>query len=177
MHTLEVQLADVDRGVYEDLTMRAAQHPSETLPFLATRLLAYCLEYSEGIGFSAGGVSSTDEPAVSITDLTGSIMRWIEVGAPTWQRLHTGRKQSESLVVYSHRDASVLLASWAGKAIYRADDIRLITFDEGFCEALAARLARRTRLSLSRTEGQIYLEVDGEMLTSAVHEHSIVDLA
>ena len=43
MHTFDVQLADLDRGVYEDLTLRLAQHPSETAEFMVTRLLAYCL--------------------------------------------------------------------------------------------------------------------------------------
>ena len=30
MYNFAVQLADVDRGVYEDVTLRAARHPSET---------------------------------------------------------------------------------------------------------------------------------------------------
>jgi len=45
MHTFAVQLADVDRGVYEDLSLRVARHPSETGAFMMTRVLAYCLEY------------------------------------------------------------------------------------------------------------------------------------
>ena len=60
-----VQLADVDRGVYESLELRVAQHPSETPAFMLTRLLAYCLEYREGIAFTEG-VSAGDEPALSL---------------------------------------------------------------------------------------------------------------
>ena len=30
------------------------EHPSETAAFMVTRLLAYCLEYAEGIAFSEG---------------------------------------------------------------------------------------------------------------------------
>ena len=30
IHTFTVQLADVDRGVYESFSLRAAKHPSET---------------------------------------------------------------------------------------------------------------------------------------------------
>ena len=59
MHTFDVQVADVDRGVYESLSLRMAQHPSETGAFMLTRLLAYCLEYAEGIAFTEG-VSATD---------------------------------------------------------------------------------------------------------------------
>ncbi|MGO8608693.1 YaeQ family protein, partial [Rhizobium johnstonii] len=52
IHTFSVQLADVDRGVYEDLMLRVARHPSETDAYMVTRLHAYLLEYQEGIAFS-----------------------------------------------------------------------------------------------------------------------------
>ena len=67
IHTFAVQLADIDRGVYEDLALRVARHPSETDAFMMTRVLAYCLEFEEGIAFSEG-ISSTDEPAVLVRD-------------------------------------------------------------------------------------------------------------
>ena len=86
MHTFDVQLADLDRGVYDDLTLRLAQHPSETAAFMVTRLLAYCLEYAEGIAFSEG-VAATNEPAVLVRDATGAQTAWIEVGAPDAERL------------------------------------------------------------------------------------------
>jgi uncharacterized protein YaeQ len=66
-----VRLADADRGVYETLNLRLAQHPSESAEFLVTRLLAYCLEYAEGIAFSKG-LSDPDEPAIMVRDLTGA---------------------------------------------------------------------------------------------------------
>ena len=49
MHTFDVQLADVDRGCYENLTLRVARHPSETDAYMVTRLLAYCLEFEDGM--------------------------------------------------------------------------------------------------------------------------------
>ena len=75
MYNFAVQLADVDRGVYEDVTLRAPRHPSETDAYMMTRVLAYCLEYAEGITFS-DGISSTDEPAVLVRDLTGRLTTW-----------------------------------------------------------------------------------------------------
>ncbi len=61
IHTFTVQLSDVDRGVYDELQLRVARHPSETAPYMLTRVLAYCLEFEEGIAFSEG-VAATDEP-------------------------------------------------------------------------------------------------------------------
>jgi uncharacterized protein YaeQ len=44
---------------------------------MLVRILAYCLEYAEGIEMTSG-VSSGDEPAVVIRDLTGRVTAWIE---------------------------------------------------------------------------------------------------
>ena len=93
IHTFAVQLADVDRGVYDDLTLRVARHPSETDAYMLTRVLAYCLEFEEGIAFSTGGLSDPDEPALSVRDLTGALRSWIEIGAPDAARPHRPRPQ------------------------------------------------------------------------------------
>ena len=58
-----------------------ARQPSETVEYMFTRALAYCLEYQEGIALTEG-VAAGDEPAVLVRDLTGRIIAWIEVGAP-----------------------------------------------------------------------------------------------
>ena len=47
--SLRHRLSDVDRNVYEQLELRAAQHPSEANRSLLTRVLAFCLSYEEGI--------------------------------------------------------------------------------------------------------------------------------
>ncbi len=44
----KVQLSHVDRGVYEALDVKMAQHPSETRRFLLCRLCAFVLLYEEG---------------------------------------------------------------------------------------------------------------------------------
>jgi len=173
IHTFDVQLADVDRGVYEDLTLRVARHPSETEAFMMTRMLAYCLEYEEGIGFSEG-ISATDEPAVLVRDLTGRVTAWIEVGAPDDARLHYGSKLADRVIVYTHRDPAKVLAPWAGRRIHRAEDIVLRSFDPGFVDAAVALLERRNTMTLSVTEAQLYLDLNGAALTSRIHETPIL---
>lgn len=87
MYNVSIEVSDVDRGVYQTLDLRLAMHPSETAEYMATRLLAYCLEWEEGIEFTAG-LSNGDEPAIVVRDLTGRITAWIEVGMPDADRLH-----------------------------------------------------------------------------------------
>lgn len=168
IHTFTVQLSDVDRGVYDELQLRVARHPSETAPYMLTRVLAYCLEYEEGIGFSEG-VAATDEPAVLVTDLTGALVAWIEVGAPDAARLHTGSMKAERVAVYTHRDPAKVSAAWAGKRIHRGDEVLLHSFDPGFVERLAESIERRSTATLTRTEGRIYLELNGTSGESDIH--------
>jgi uncharacterized protein YaeQ len=173
LHTLTLHLSDIDRGVYQELELRMARHPSETTEFLITRLLAYCLEYTDGIAFSDGGVSSTDEPAVLVRDLTGRITAWIEVGAPDADRVHRGSKRAERVAVYTHRDPVKVLAQLSGKRIHHAADIPLVSFDRAFVEAAAAALERRNAATVSVTERQLYLELNGSSLSTSITEHRL----
>ncbi len=105
IYTADIDLADHDRGVYETLALRVARHPSESDEYLVTRLLAYALEYTEGLEFSTGGLSSPDDPALAVRDLTGALRAWIEIGWPDGARLHKAAKASPRVAVYPHKDA------------------------------------------------------------------------
>ena len=173
LHNFAVQLADIDRGVYQDLELRLARHPSETVEFMLTRLLAFCLEYQEGIAFSDGGISATDEPAVLVRDLTGRLTAWIEVGAPDAERVHRGSKLAGRAAIYTHRDPATVLAQLAGKRIHRADMIPLYSVDRDFLDSAVAAITRRNTVTLSITEGVLYLDLNGTSLSASVEEHRL----
>ena len=172
IHTFDIDVADVDRGVYDSITLRVARHPSETDAYMVTRVLAYCLELEEGIAFG-GGISSTEEPAVLVRDATGSVTAWIEVGAPDAARLHFGSKLAGRVAVYTHRDPAKVLAAWEGKTIHRSGDIVVRSFEPAFIETAVAALARRNTATVSVTEGQLYLDLNGVSASTGVHEHAI----
>ncbi|SFB28486.1 Uncharacterized conserved protein YaeQ, suppresses RfaH defect [Nocardioides alpinus] len=172
MYVFEIELADTDRGVYEQFTLRAARHPSETDAYLVTRVLAYCLEFEDGITFS-DGISTTADPAVLVRDLSGKLLAWIEVGAPDAARLHTGSKAAERTTIYTHRDPTRVLAQWTGAKIHRAEEIVLHSFEPGFIDSAVGAIERRNALTLTVTERQLYLELNGLHLSSAVHDHPI----
>jgi uncharacterized protein YaeQ len=171
MYNFAIQLADVDRGVYEDITLRAARHPSETDTYMMTRVLAYCLEYVEGITFSEGISSTATEPAVLVRDLTGRLTTWIEVGAPDAERLHFGSKLADRTTVYTHRNPEKVIAAWSGKRVHRLEQITVQSFDQGFLDAAVAVLERRNTLTVSVVEGQLYLEFNGVTSSSDIHVH------
>jgi uncharacterized protein YaeQ len=172
IHTFTVNLADVDRGVYDELSLRVARHPSETDAYMLTRVLAYCLEFEEGIAFSEG-ISTTEEPAVLVRDMTGTIRSWIEIGAPDAARLHFGSMQAERTVVYTHRDPGKVSAPWAGKRIHRSEDIVLYNFDAGFIDSATRVIERRNTATVSITERHLYLDLNGSSFETDVHERPV----
>ena len=172
IYRVSVELADIDRGVYETLDLRLARHPSETLDYMATRLLAYCLEYTEGIALT-DGVSSGDEPAIVVRDLTGKLTAWIEIGLPSAERLHRGHKLAGRAAVYTHRGITQVLGELNGHGIHRAGDIPVVELDRGFVTTLAESLDRRSKLSLSVTEGHLYVDVGDRHLESHLVTHRL----
>ncbi len=172
IYSMAVQLSDIDRGCYQTLELKLARHPSETAEYMLTRLLAYCLEYQEGIAFTEG-VAAVDEPAVLVRDLTGCLTAWIEVGAPDAARLHRGMKRAGRAAVYTHRDVAQLMAQFADSKIHRAAEIPIYAFEREFVKAAAAAFERRNTVSLSVTERQLYLDINGANFSSAIEEHRV----
>jgi len=163
IHQFSIQLSHVDRGVYETLDLRVARHPSETEDFMCARVLAYCLEYQEGLAFSRG-LADADQPALEVRDLTGVLQAWIEVGAPDAARLHRARKAAPRVAVYTHRDVERYWTSLAGERIHRAESLQLFGIAGPPLETLVARLERRTAFDLSVADGVMYLTMEGAMV-------------
>jgi uncharacterized protein YaeQ len=167
VYNFDVQLADVDRGVYESLSFKVACQPSETEEYLMSRVLAYCLEYAEGIAFSRG-IAEADVPALAVRDLTGALRVWIDVGAPDAARLHKASKAAPRVAVYTHREPRHVLQALAGERIHRADQLELYAIDRELIAGLVSRLDRRNVWELSVTERHVYVVVGGETVDGPV---------
>ena len=167
IYNFDVELADSDRQVYESLALRVARHPSESEEYLVARLLAYLLEFTEGIEFSRG-VSDPEEPTIVVRDLTGTLKTWIDIGTPDAARLHKASKAANRVVVYTHKEPTQFLRQLAGERIHNAEALELYAMDRGLVSALVARLERRLAFSLSITDRELYLSIGADNLTGAV---------
>src|ERR1700729_3682292 len=155
VYNFKIELADSDRGVYAPLDLRVARHPSETEEHLLTRVLAYCLEYTEGISFS-NGLSDSDQPAISLRDLTGALRVWIDVGAPEAARLHRAAKLAPRVAVYTHKDAEQLAARLGAERIHRAEALELYAVDRDWLAALTAPLHWRMGIPGATTARAVF---------------------
>ncbi|MGM0576853.1 MAG: YaeQ family protein [Myxococcota bacterium] len=167
-----VDVSDVERGVYETLDLRVAQHPSETLRYMLTRILAYALEQREGLEMSRG-LCVPDEPALSARDLTGRLTAWIEVGSPAADRLHKASKAAPEVVVYTYKAPDSLARDVASRGVHEAEAIALYAVDPEFLDALAGTVDRTNAWSLVRTGGEVFVTVGDETFTCRLERHAL----
>ena len=167
IYNFTIQLSDVDRGVYQSLALKVARHPSEAEDHLVARVLAYCLEFTEGLSFSRG-LAEPEEPALAVRDLTGELRAWIDIGAPDAARLHKAAKAAPRVAVYTHKAPAVLLRQLEGERIHRAQTIELYALDRELIAGLAGRLERRMAFDLSVTDAHLFISMDGLTLSGAI---------
>lgn len=176
IHSFDVELANVDRGVYESLSFRMARHPSESAEYFVTRLLAYCLEYTDGIGFSKGGLSDPDEPPLFVRDATGALRSWIDIGVPDAERLHKAAKSVPRVAVYTHKEPARLLRLLEGARIHRREALEIYSLDQAVVAAWAAQLDRRMAFDLSVNDGHLLINLPGVTLTGVIERLALADV-
>ena len=167
IYNFEIDLADSDRGVYEHLDLRVARHPSESEDYLVTRVLAYCLEYADGIAFSKG-ISDPEEPTIAVRDMTGAIEAWIEIGAPDAARVHKAGKAARRVAVYAHKDPAQMLRLWANERIHRIEALELYRVDRALLDAMVAVLDRRMTFSLAVTDRDLYIAIGDKTIEGRI---------
>lgn len=172
LYRFQIELSDVDRNIYQTLEFRAAMHPSESIPFFVTRILAFCLNYQEGLEFS-GGISTPDEPAIRIMGLTGNLDLWIDIGNPTSKRIHKASKSSKEVRIYTHKDAQLLAREFKQEKVHQAERIGLFSMDPRFLNALGASLDRDNRWEITHNEGELYVGVGKDSYQGKIERHSL----
>jgi uncharacterized protein YaeQ len=172
IYTFDIDLADADRGCYETLALKVARHPSESEEYLVARVLAYCLEYAEGIAFSSG-ISDPDEPTLAVRDLTGALKVWIEIGTPDAARLHKASKAAGRAVVYTHKDPGQLLRQLSGERIHRPEALEIYSFDRTLVAGIVARLDRRMSMAVSVNDRHLMVAIGDIALEGAVVRHQL----
>ena len=167
VYKASIQLADVDRGVYETLQSTVAQHPSETKERLVARLLAYTIFYEPELAFTKG-ICATDEPDFWLKGADGRVQVWGEVGLPDAERIVKASRHSGRVVLLACGKA---LASWDQQhlsKLEKLDNLTVISMDQAFIAKLAARLERAINWSVTITEGTFYLTSGEETLESTI---------
>lgn len=167
VHRLRANVSDVDRGVYAAIDLRLARHPSETVRYLLTRALVCCLEHAEGLTLGPG-LCEPDEPALKVLSADGRPARWIELGVPSAERLHRASKACPEVVVYCHHDPQLLVRECQRQPIHRLATIEAYAVPTALLDALETTLERTLTWEVTRSDGQLYLGVEGRTLEATL---------
>ncbi len=166
LYRVKMQLSDIDRNVYEELEFRVAAHPSEGSERLVARILAYVLYYEENLEFGKG-LSDADEPALWTHDLTGQLLHWIDVGAPSAERIHLATKKSPRVTVVAHKGLEALSREMRKKKLHRAKEVEVLVFSRSFIKDLADVIGRNSNWVVVRNDGELSVTIDDTTLSGS----------
>ncbi|MBK6630593.1 MAG: YaeQ family protein [Betaproteobacteria bacterium] len=157
----DLQIADMDRNYYQSHVLTLARHPSETDERMMVRLLAFALYAEERLEFGRG-LSTDDEPALWLKDLTGAVELWIEVGLPDEREIRKACGKASRVVVltYGGRGADL----WWGQNRDKLERLRNLTLSNlpsATSQSLAALANRNMSLQCTIQDGHAWL-TDGE---------------
>lgn len=171
LYRFQIDLSDIERGVYELLDFRVAQHPSEHLPYLLTRVLAFILNFQEGLTFSPAGLHNPDDPAISIPDTHSGHKLVIEIGSPAAKRLHKATKSSMAVKVYTYKNPEALLRELREEKIHRVEEVDFFSVDPIFLEEVATLLKRDNRWSVLFNDGRVTIQSGEVSVSGELHSH------
>lgn len=169
IYRTNIQLSDIDRGVYETLQTTVARHPSETEDRLVARLLAYTLFYEEQLLFTKG-VSAGDEPDLWVKGPDGRVVVWIEVGLPEAERIVKASRHAAQVILIASGRA---MSNWEQQQLPKLEgvtNLTVISFDQQFINALTSKLDRSINWGVTITDGTIYLNVGNETFETTLQE-------
>ena len=92
-YTFNIDLVNVENNIYDKLFLKIPKHPNESFEELISKVLAYCHSYKKELTFSDGYFSPSD-PTIWQKDVIGNILSWIQVGAPSYKKIHKAIQQN-----------------------------------------------------------------------------------
>jgi len=160
LYRFKIELSDMEKSVYESLDFRVAQHPSETLPYMLTRVFAYALSYEPDLEFSPTGLADPDEPCLRVPNPGGGVKLWIEIGNPSARKVHKASKAAQKLKIFTYKDPQALITELMSQDIHRRNEIEIYALSASFLDKLALQVKKDNRWTLMHTDGMVMVNSD-----------------
>ncbi len=172
LYRFQIELSDIDRGIYETLDFRVACHPSEDAARLAVRVLARVMAHEERLEFGRG-LSTTEDAALWARSLQGEVETWIDVGCPSAERLHRASKAANRVRVFTTKGKAMLRKEWSSQPIHDSREIEVVRLSPEFVDSLTTLLERNVQWYVTLNDGAITV-TDGEQSFDTTAEHTSV---
>ena len=162
----ELQVSDLDRAHFETHALTVARHPSETDERMMVRLLAFALNAHERLQFGRG-LSAEDEADLILTDLTGAIDLWIEVGLPDEREVRKASGRAREVKVYTYGRGAAVWWAQNEASLARLQNTEVIDVPEEASAALAKWADRTMRIECTVQDGHVWLSRGDDSLEVA----------
>jgi len=168
IYKADVNLANMDLGVYLDQGLTVAQHPSETLQRMMLRIVAWAMHGNEQLSFTKG-LSDEDEPDLWQVNYSDEIELWIDLGLPDEKRIKKGSVRAQQSVIFAYGENAA--AQWWNQQKSTANKFNNLTVylvNDETMTALADLVTRTMQLQFSISEGEIWLSCGEQSLLLGV---------
>ena len=160
-----LQIADIDHSYYADHALTLARHPSETDERMMMRLVALALQAhklesvcrGDGVLAFGAGLSDPDAPDAHLTDFTGRMRLWIEVGQPEEKALLKTLNKTDEAVLYAFGSNAELWWKGVENKLNRSEKLSVFRVPSAAAKELAAFAQRNMQLQATVQEGVLSL--------------------
>lgn len=178
-YTFNIDLVNVENNVYDKLFLKLAKHPSEPFEMLLSKVLAYCHSYQEDLKFSDGYFSPLD-PTIWKKDVIGNILSWIQVGAPSYKKIHKAIQQNSdsSFKIYfcNPKESSDFCYDFRSVKTKDFNKIKFYLIDDDFIQKLLPNITTRINWNVNFIDDSLYLNWDTLEFESKIEEVNIWDI-
>lgn len=158
IYKFRISLSDTNRDVYDSPQLTIAQHPSETIPRMMARILAYCIQYQPELTFTKG-LSSIEEPDLWIKALDDTILHWIEIGEPSLDRIKKATRLAKRVDIFTFTSKSDVWWTQTKNKSHQYDANIYRLSAEGI-DALSEVVERGMDLSVMITGSSLFIDCD-----------------
>ena len=166
IYKAQLQIADMDRGVYADHAVTIARHPSEADERMMIRLLAFALNVTaddlQGRLEFAKDLWDVDEAALWHKDYTDAIQHWIDVGQPDDKRLMKAAGRAERVTVLSFASSTPVWWKSIESKLTRAANLVVWQIEAEQSQALARLAARTMQLQVTVQDGTVWMSTTAD---------------
>lgn len=175
-YTFTIELNHSDRNIFTNFRVKVPRHELESREHFYARMIAYLHAYKTGIEFTQK-VSDPKQPTIVLTDEIGSVMQWIDVGAPEKRKLELSLKQNPSaehrIYFYTADDVSQFCHHLRGSKTNWIETVSFYTIEAALIEQLITSETTSPHWIVSFIDDHLYISANDIELESDLHQIDI----
>lgn len=166
-----IEVSDITRSLYQTVEFRTALHPSESMPYFLTRILAFVLNFEEDLVFAPSGLHDPDAAAINIPDPSGGFKTLIEIGSPSARKLHKATKTAKTIKVYTYKSPLNLIEEIRTEKVHRGQEIEIYSLAPSFLTELEPFLKNNNKWAILYNDGTISIQIGDDAIAGELTSH------